>query len=366
MSNGRRFFNKLSWTFLIACLFLAIPGCGALRTLQASSHKYDRKEDGTGGRNDVAVPNFAEDRYLVDTANRFALMALFAETVYRRELPEKQRDKEGCRYLDKDQVQPDYGMPRQGEAGWRRWLAPDRKAGDAPPCFDEFGLYYETYVYATTKEGPPQEAVIAFRGTENRAGQTLLDWTTSFSAAVGIEPRQYAEARTRVLSLIDQLQAANGEVKIYVTGHSLGGGLAQQAGYLSKSVKEVFTFNTSPVTNWTNLRFEGLVEQGFPIIHRIYHGGEFLELPRFIATQSTTARYGRHDIGVQFDKRNPTRGHSMKIIACNFAKLIRDAKLPGAEHQYPTSYIVTQVLDDSPKQNQGKVCSEKQDDEKNS
>lgn len=83
---------------------------------------------------------------------------------------------------------------------------------------------------------------------------------------------------------------------IHAVGHSLGGGLAQQAGYLSKKIKEVYTFNTSPVTNWTHLRLRGLVRNGYPIIHRIYNSGEGLSGIRATATAATTARHGLHDI----------------------------------------------------------------------
>src|SRR5262249_65926 len=154
----------------------------------------------------------------------------------------------------------------------------------------------------------------------------LSDWGSNVVAALGFEPKQYALSRELIPRLVDRLRSrfeADGkEVKIYATGHSLGGGLAQQAGYLRKEVRGVFTFNTSPVTNWSHLRMRKAVGNAYPVIYRIFHGGEFLEKVRFVSTSFTKARYDRHDIGLQLQERTGVRGHSMSIIACNFARLI--------------------------------------------
>lgn len=321
------------------CMLATVAGCGPLKTLYADQTLYD-------GPNDVTLTPVEDDAFMVDMANRFGLMALFAETVYRGELPEDVRDDQGCKYLDPSwKGDANYGMPRvpNTTAGWERWI-PDGPG--EPPCMKhENGLYYETYVYRD-QHGSIREAVIAFRGTENRAGQTAVDWSTNFSAIFGLQPAQYRKARDHLPNLIARLEVAmkeNPQVNIYAVGHSLGGGLAQQAGYLSRSIREVFTFNTSPVTNWTFLRFDGAVRQGYPIIHRIYHGGEALEAPRFLATSATSARYRRHDIGVQFGDRQAASGHSMKILACNFGSILSKKMVAGA-HFYPTAYINKHVL----------------------
>lgn len=353
--------GKLFVSIALSCLLVVFSGCGAILIRDATDKKYDRREDGTG--NDVTLPELKDDRFLLTAADRFGLMALFAETVYRRELENlDERDKYTCRYLTGGtKAEAEYGMPKGLIGSWSRWRA-ENVPGDEAPCLNKDGLQYETYVYSVDS-GKPIEAVIAFRGTENHPSQRWLDWSTSFAAAFGFEPKQYAEAQPRILNLIKRLQEANSDVRIYATGHSLGGGLAQQAGYLSKSVLEVFTFNTSPVTNWTFLRKKNLVEQGFPIIHRVYHGGEFLEIPRFAATMATDPRYGRHDVGVQFWNRNSAKGHSMKVLACNFASLIRDSELVTAEHNYYSQFIKDEVVRDGKLGPAGRaVCSPKRDD----
>jgi len=120
--------------------------------------------------------------------------------------------------------------------------------------------------------------------------------------------------------------------------------LAQQAGYLSKHVLEVFTFNTSPVTNWSHLRLEGKIDNAYPIFHRVYHGGEILEKIRFVTTSLTHARFGRHDLGLQLDSRSSFGGHSMQIIACTFAEILTQPGSHHADHFYPMNYIKNLVL----------------------
>ena len=252
-------------------------------------------------------------------------------------------------------------MPQDsdGRGRWKRWVPPALKDA-AKPCFDESGLYYETYIYEDT-DGKIEEAVIAFRGTENRWGQYFYDWSANVVAALGLEPKQYALVREHVPNIVDRLlsrfKADGRTAKIYATGHSLGGGLAQEAGYLRAEINEVFTFNTSPVTNWSYLRTKGAVKNGYPIFHRIYHGGEFLETPRFISTAFTDARYGRHDIGLQFTERKSISGHSMSIITCNFAELIAScASNIDGDHHYSVQYIRRAVLLSPGKSNEA-ICS---------
>ena len=355
--------RRLARCLSMALIPVALSGCGAAVTLYASQDKFDTTNSTTRVNNN-------EDQFLVDVAHRFGLMALFAEVVYRRDFKDAEKDGKGCRYLDGKQASPDelnFGMPRSGAGreGWRRWV-PAAVPGAVKPCFDEAGLYYETYIHEDAA-GKLTEAVIAFRGTENRSGQYLYDWSANLVAALGFEPTQHAFVRQQIPPLVDRLverfKADGTAPRIFATGHSLGGGLAQEAGYLRPEIKEVFTFNTSPVTNWSYLRTQGAVKNAFPIFYRVYHGGEFLETPRFISTSFTSARFGRHDIGLQFTERKSVSGHSMSIIACNFADLIasRASGLDG-DHHYPVAYIrkAVQTPDAKP---DGAVCSKEENPE---
>ena len=329
-------------------LLVIVVGCGPMRTLEASRDAYSKME-GQSGVNDVTMPDPNDDWFLVDLSKKYGLMALFALTVYRYDLSPNDRDRHACDYLNPDfSGDRNFGMPmhsdHRSEFGrWVRWVPAESAEGDEPPCYTENGLFYETYVHFDSHD-KITEGVIAYRGTENRKGQWAKDWGANIGNAMGIEPEAYAIARTRLKKLTNRLSAASNGAPIYAVGHSLGGGLAQQAGYLSKDIKEVYTFNTSPVTNWSSLRLLGLVEQGCPIIHRIYNGGEGLAGVRSIATASTRARYGRHDVGIQFGPKAFVSGHAMGLIACNFAKILKETKAEGAAHDYPVSYIERHVL----------------------
>lgn len=330
---------------LAVVLAIALSGCGPLVTAYAGLSSNDGENDRTQYRPE-------SDALLGEMARKFGLMALFAEVVYRRDIPEDVRDGQGCAYLESGKENSEaarFGMPGggEGQGRWKRWIPPSNDER-VRACIDVEGLYYETYVYENSA-GALEEAVIAFRGTENRRGQYWYDWRSNFVAALGFEPRQYALAQERLQPLIEALRARFGQdgtqPRIYAVGHSLGGGLAQQAGYASEHIAEVFTFNTSPVTNWSHLRLRGEVRKAYPIFHRIYHGGEFLEKVRFVATSFTQARYGRHDIGLQLKDRKNFSGHSMRIIACTFAELVAErSDIAEADHHYPLAYIREMVL----------------------
>jgi broad specificity phosphatase PhoE len=347
MSRGRGHFHfrfsRFIVTAVVASLTAGLAGCGAGLTWYASRPSQD-------GDNDVADFKPDTDRYLIESAQRFGLMALLAEAVYRRDLDRAVRDDEGCAYLDAAAMgaaAPRYGLPEAGADRWVRWT-PQPKAGVVPCLDDPSGLHYETYVHELSP-GQYDEAVIAFRGTENRSGQIFHDWRSNFAAFFGFEPDQYAAARKRMVPLIDELErvlnAQGRPANIYAVGHSLGGGLAQQAGYMSKKIKEVYTYNTTPVTNWSQLRLDGDVKNAYPIFHRVYHGGEFLEKVRFVATTATEARYGRHDLGLQLASRTSFKGHSIQAMACTFAELIDlHGDQQATDHHYPKAYIRNTLL----------------------
>jgi len=320
--------NKLVW--IIAVLFV-ITSCGTLKTFRASQSV---KKKG------VTAEELAE--YGEELAGKFGLMALFAESVYRRSSDLESKDIiTECG--DENSPDADYLMPWAEVDGtrysWGRLF--NSEVMDAEPCYSDGGLYYETYVLRDLS-GAIMEAVIAYRGTDGFKD----DMVTNLSAAFGIEPHQYADARSRLKNLVTYLLKVNSEIKIYAVGHSLGGGLAQQAGYLSKDINEVFVFNTSPITNWSSVALKGDIENHYPTIYRINHGGEILGPIRFITTSFTSSRYNRFDITFQVTEKNLIKGHAMKIIACRFAEGVANAKSVEsyAEHFYGKEYIKNQLL----------------------
>ena len=340
--------------FLIFVIFLS--SCGVVRTKYASLQYASRS-------NDTGNPDFRDDVYLYELADRFGLMAHFAQVVYRDDLVTKSKEYadsgelksvrvlgddmgSACNYLSPNVALPTYGMPyimpadeSYREGMWSRWRGSD--AVESEPCYNKQGLFFETYVYVS--EGLLREAVIAYRGTENNGSQFWHDWRSNLASVFGFEPEQYKIAADKLPRIIEALKAENPEVQIYATGHSLGGGLAQQAGYLSKDIKEVFTFNTSPVTNWTSLALKGKVQNAYPIFHRIYNGGEVLGGIRSVTTSFTKARYGRHDIGIQVKPKKPIAGHSMTLLSCHFACLIENSD-KVAQHNFTPEYIRRELM----------------------
>lgn len=340
----------------LACLLVLASSCGAIRTKYA-----DLTYDSNG--NDDSTPDFRDDRFLYEIADQFGLMAHFSHVAYRDDLLTKEKEytatgeiesekvmeenfESACDYLKPGTPLPDYGMPylsssdASGTDGqWSRWRG--NKEVESEPCYNKKGLFYETYVYTTNDE--IQEAVIAFRGTENNGDQFWHDWRSNLASFFGFEPEQYKIASETIPKVIQALKQANPNVTIYATGHSLGGGLAQQAGYLSKDIREVFTFNTSPVTNWTSLALDGNVKNKYPIIHRMYNGGEVLGGIRSVTTLFTEARYGRHDIGVQVKPKKLIAGHSMTLLSCHLACLIENSGTV-AQHNYTPAFIRNELI----------------------
>lgn len=351
--------RRLTSLLLTACT-VGLSACGALRTWEASSPRYDSPGS--------SQPALQDQEELRELARRFGLMALFSKVVYREDLPlvpEDRRTGAGCNYLGTKNADPlSYGMPRDENGQWQRWTEVSNP--ESPPCMDKDGLYYETYVHLN-REGKLDEAVIAFRGTENSRSQILKDWTTNLAAAFGFEPSEFKLARLAMPGLVKALEARFAQDQnppiIYATGHSLGGGLAQQLAYMSRSVKAAITFNTSPVTNWSSLRFEpGAIGNDYPTIYRLEHGGEFLSFPRYVATAATKARFGRYDIVLQIDDRSWIGGHAIGIFACRFAELVAKGGSLTAEHYYPRAYaqhILTLALDkNGPPDGDRAICKE--------
>lgn len=331
--------NKALWSKRVASMLIAslvLGGCGGVTTGSAWLEQDEVKPD--GGK--VIVTHAVERQALADNVNRFALMALFAKVVYRHDLPEAVRRKDGCAYMAAAGEAPDFGMPRKADgSGWKRWK------GAREACYNEHGLYYETYVHQTAA-GEIDEAVIAIRGTENWNKYDLMhDWGTNVSAAVGVEPAEYARARELTPGLVEKLAAAGPKVTIHATGHSLGGGIAQQTGYLSAKVAAVFAFDTSPVTNWSRLvhldkqaREAGrkpVMESKDPTIYRVYHWHEGLAYVRNVTSRFNARRFGRSDYEFFFQQVPPVAAHEMGILACHLAARMQGAE---ADHHYPRDY----------------------------
>ena len=145
---------------------------------------------------------------------------------------------------------------------WRRWA--DFPNADFVPTAAIHGLYLEVW-----SNDSDRSVVVALRGTEFTS---FVDWLANFrwvriSRFFPGFNDQYSDISTKFAELfVDELakQYPDLDVKIYATGHSLGGGLAQHFAYsvapLTSDgkpvprVSQVFAFNPSPVTGWSSVR----------------------------------------------------------------------------------------------------------------
>jgi hypothetical protein len=127
------------------------------------------------------------------------------------------------------------------------------------------------------------EAVVAFRGTDRR---DIGDWISNLHWILGrYFYDQYYEVRDRISEIVDRASRGCHLRHVTATGHSLGGGLAQLAGYADRRIDYVYAFDPSPVTGYFSVPWE----QKKPSVRilgtdRIYQAGEILSLPRYLTS----------------------------------------------------------------------------------
>lgn len=127
------------------------------------------------------------------------------------------------------------------------------------------------------------EAVVAFRGTDRR---DVGDWISNLHWLLGrVFYDQYYEVRDRISKIVDQASRGCRLRHITATGHSLGGGLAQLAGFADRRIDYVYAIDPSPVTGYFSVPWE----QKEPSVQRlgadrIYQAGEILSLPRYLTS----------------------------------------------------------------------------------
>ncbi|KDE41212.1 hypothetical protein ADINL_0285 [Nitrincola lacisaponensis] len=207
--------------------------------------------------------------------------------------------------------------------GWRYLANPKACASDG-------SLLYTTFFRINESEGVYQYMIV-FRGTTNTRSHILSDWSNNFSAALGIPPKQYQiaiETLKDTLAVISDHSKDATRVEIYTAGHSLGGGQAQQAAYLHDNVAAAWVFNTSPVTNWSELKLhdvhkdveiDSLIQQADPHIIRVENQGEVLDYVRFFSTRANLRRFNRMDIELYFEMPGVFNAHRIGLLACHLA-----------------------------------------------
>lgn len=124
---------------------------------------------------------------------------------------------------------------------------------------------------------------LVFRGST----PTLSDWYSNFRWFIRLPffLDHYQQTRAIIHKILDKIgqEAGRENVEIITTGHSLGGGLAQQAAYATPHIKKAFAFDASPVTGFYEvLRAERDKHKVDTDVYRIYEHGEVLAYARLV------------------------------------------------------------------------------------
>ncbi|VTU13664.1 lipase family protein [Variovorax sp. RA8] len=261
----------------------------------------------------------AELRPYEPEARRHLPYAWLSQSAYEK-TPAGKEEADPCR--DADQA--------LGEAHWKRW--------DGFPREESLKTEIEKYhlrVEVWSKESPPQVAV-AFGGTvfDNRN-----DWRANLRWFLPKHDDQYTlvvkhlgpafneEFKRRMA----QREWGDAKPSVVSTGHSLGGGLAQQFAYALPldgnvpRVSRVYAFHPSPVTGYFSVEQHTREKNSEDLeIERIYERGEILALLRSL--QSVFFKPSEADpvvTGYRYSvvlKADPVKDHSLGKFACALAE----------------------------------------------
>lgn len=183
------------------------------------------------------------------------------------------------------------------------------------------------------EDDQPGPVVISFRGTDFKQA---TDWFSNLRWITRIIPGswdQYDQVRSWMtgnkafLSLVQERAPGR---EIVAVGHSLGGGLAQQAVYATTDISKAVTFNASSVTGYYSVDPEEqrLANAKGSEVYRVYEHGEVLAYLRWFMKQLYNPFTGDMDIvEVRYDVLGEGNGdgvlgqHSMATLACKLAEL---------------------------------------------
>jgi hypothetical protein len=148
------------------------------------------------------------------------------------------------------------------------------------------GLMLPGLGYQVWRRSDCGEMVIAFRGTNF---DQIDDWLSNFHFATRILPiaDQYRQVQDNISGIVDRMMrhCPGSRARIIAVGHSLGGGLAQQAAYVDRRIRTVYAFDPSFVTGASDHPERSALNSKGHKFDRTYEHGEILAFPRFILRQ---------------------------------------------------------------------------------
>lgn len=307
---------------LLAAVVVAVLTYFRIRIRPA--YKQDRKE---------VFFRAPGERYLKDSAPAkteaqidlpFALMS---QAAYQR-IPDKNHPcSEECLNADKELM----------DAKWKIWgdFADDKLQKQ----IKQYHLRVEVWSNADAKK-----VVVAFGGTEF---SDLRDWLANLRWFIPWHEDQYTlvvkdfgpafvnEYIKKRDSDPDYKFLNDADTRLFSTGHSLGGGLAQQFAYSLNAkgnvplVKQVYVFDPSPVTGFYRVEEALRIANSKDLkIDRIYERGEILALLRsleFFVYPDTKSNPAIRQVRYGLFSRAPITGHSISKLAFKLDEAIKKA-----------------------------------------
>jgi pimeloyl-ACP methyl ester carboxylesterase len=175
-------------------------------------------------------------------------------------------------------------------------------------------LYFEVWERLGVN---PVDVVVVFRGThELKDWWSNARWVTRF---IPIGWDQYDKVRREIPNVVARAGNRHRSVRVMSAGHSLGGGLAQQAAYASPDIKQVYAFDPSPVTGFQSVPQPARDNNRTGIvIDRVFERGEILAyirtfLRRFVPLSLKDPSIT--EIRFSLRKGDPVTQHSMVDLA---------------------------------------------------
>jgi hypothetical protein len=223
------------------------------------------------------------------------------------------------------------------QAGWTEWKNQEFLSPELRRRFAHYHLRVEVW-----ERQSPAAVAVTFGGTVFR---NEMDWRANLRWFLPGHEDEYTLAQVQFArafadECVKRVQLARPiSAHLYSTGHSLGGGLAQQFAYALPEdtgvprVEKVYAFDPSPVTGFfsVNKRVRD-VNRASLKIDRIYERGEILAIARSLTSLLWKPSAKAPEIrGVRYNlfyTCNPIAGHSMKMLA---------GKLEAAANGSPSS-----------------------------